>query len=249
MTAPRMSRFTFAEGIDNWPSWSPDGSRIVFSSIRTGLMTLYAQDAGGGGGAERLVESAQVAIPSDWSGDGRFLLYSTDPVQTDADIWVLPMTGDPQPWIFLKTPFREIGGEFSPDDRWVAYMSNQSGRPEIYVRPFAPPAPSGSVATPTGGEWQVSTAGGSAPVWRADGQELYYLGPEGTMMAVSITTRGTTLEPGTPVALFPARIVGGGSAGAGRQYDVTRDGRFLINTLPDDAATTPITLIQNWRPE
>ncbi len=96
----------------------------------------------------------------------------------------------------------------------------------------------------------MSTAGGITPVWRADGQALYYLGPDGALMAAPVTTRGTALEPGTPVALFPTRILGGGGdGGLGPQYDVTRDGRFLINTALDDAAATPITLILNWRPD
>ena len=150
---------------------------------------------------------------------------------------------------------------------WVAYQSNESGRPEIYVRPLAPPASSeavsgvasgtaagaasGAPANATGGQGQVSTAGGTSPSWRADGQALYYLGPRGEMMATPIAVRGTALEPGTPVVLFPTRIVAGGAdtVGLGRQYDLTRDGRFLINTLLDDAAATPITLIQHWQPD
>ena len=163
------------------------------------------------------------------------------------------MAGDAPPWAFLKTPFNEFNGRFSPDGRWVAYVSTESGRPEIYVRPFAPPASSGAVAgaaaPASSGQWQVSTVGGIYPSWRADGQALYYLGPDGTMMAAPVTVRGTALEPGMPVALFPTRIVFGGADNQqGRQYDVTRDGRFLINTVLDDAGAAPITLIQNWKP-
>ncbi len=112
------------------------------------------------------------------------------------------------------------------------------------------PGSGGAAAPAPSAQWQVSTAGGITPVWRAAGQALYYLAPDGTMMAAPVTTRGTALEPGTPVALFPTRIVGGGGDGnQGRQYDVTRDGRFLINTVLNDAAATPITLIQNWQPK
>ena len=111
-----------------------------------------------------------------------------------------------KPSVFLKTPFREVWGRFSPDGRWVAYQSNESGRPEIYVRPFVPPGAAGAAAAAAGGQWQVSTAGGIFPVWRPDGKELYYLNPAGAMMAAPITVTGTTLAPGAPVVLFPTRI-------------------------------------------
>ena len=154
------------------------------------------------------------------------------------------------PGTVLRTSFNERSGRFSPDGRWVAYQSNASGRTEIYVRPWTLPAAAGAAAPAPSAQWQVSTAGGFVPVWRADGQALYYLSPDGAMMAAPVTRLGTALEPGTPVALFPTRIVGGGvDSGVGPQYDVTRDGRFLINTVLDDAAATPITLILNWRPE
>lgn len=134
----------------------------------------------------------------------------------------------------------------------MAYQSNESGRNEIYVRPFVPPMDPNSAASPAaggaGGQWQVSTAGGIHPAWRADGKELYYLNPAGAMLAAPITSTGSTLEPGAPVVLFPTRIVGGGvDAQLGRQYDVAPDGRFLINTELESAAA-PITLIQHWPP-
>jgi hypothetical protein len=160
------------------------------------------------------------------------------------------MEGDRKPWVFLKTNFQERWAQFSPDGRWVAYMSNESGRPEIYVRPFVEPAPgtTGRAAGATGGQWQVSTAGGIYPRWRPDGKELFYIGPDGLMMAAPIAATVTTLEPGAPVALFPTRIYGGGTDNQqGRQYDVSRDGRFLINTVLEDSAS-PITLLQNWNP-
>ncbi len=265
----RTSRFTFDAGLDRFPIWSPDGGRIVFDSERTGTRNLYVKEASGAGTETLLVDSAQTKAATDWSADGRFLLYQSSDPQTGFDLWVRPMAGDQTPWIVLKTPFDERTGRFSPDGRWVAYMSNESGRMEIYVRPFVPPASSGTASgavsgassgTASGtvsgaaapapsGQWQVSTAGGIYPSWRADGEALYYLGPGGAMMAAPITVRGTALEPGTPVALFPTQIYGGGVHNAqGRQYDVTRDGRFLINTVLDDATATPITLILNWTP-
>jgi hypothetical protein len=135
----------------------------------------------------------------------------------------------------------------------VAYQSNESGRNEIYVRPFVAPVSSSGAASPpaaeAGGQWQVSTAGGITPMWRPDGKALYYLNPAGAMMAAPVAVVGSVLEPGAPVVLFPTRIYGGGVNNAqGRQYDVAPDGRFLNNMdLPGDAA--PITLIQNWNPE
>ncbi len=172
----------------------------------------------------------------------------------------MPMAGDRTPSVLLKTPFREAYGEFSPDSRWVAYHSEESGRMEIYVRPFVPPLVppsaagtlrlrSGQAAEAAGGQWQVSTAGGVYPSWRPDGKELYYLNPQGAMMAAPITVTGAKFAPGAPVALFPTRIYGGGvDTGAGRQYDVAPDGRFLINTVLGSAAA-PITLLMNWNPE
>ena len=137
---------------------------------------------------------------------------------------------------------------FSPDGRWVAYQSNESGRPEIYVRAFI--APSGEAsANQAVGQWQVSTGGGIHPVWRHDGKELYYLNPVGEMVAAPIAITGAAVVPGVPVVLFPTRVVGGGvDAVQARQYDVAPDGRFLINTVVESAAA-PITLILNWQPE
>jgi Tol biopolymer transport system component len=245
----RTSRFTVDTALDRFPIWSPDGSRIAFQSNRKSAFNIYQKPAGGAGAEELLVESPQDKYATDWSTDGRFILYHSNDPQTGRDLWVLPLEGDRKPWVFLKTSFEERVGQFSPDGRWVAYTSNESGRYEIYIRPFAAPAASGAAVNSAAGQWQVSTAGGIYSRWRPDGKELYYIGPNGEMMAAPIAAIGTTLEPGAPVALFPTRILGGGvDAGQGRQYDVTRDGRFLINTVLDDASS-PITLLQNWRPE
>jgi Tol biopolymer transport system component len=244
----RKIRFTFHAAADGHPVWSPDGARIVFRSNRTGVDDLYQKLASGAGVDERLVASDQVKTPESWSADGRFLLYRSIDPQTSLDLWVVPMFGDSTPSVFLKTPFREGYSAFSPDGRWVAYESNESGRNEIYIRPFVPPAPA-KPSAPAGGQWQVSTAGGIYPRWRSDGREVYYLNPAGAMMAAPITVIGATLEPGAPVVLFPTRVVGGGEDTAqGRQYDVAPNGRFLINAVLDSAAA-PITLLQNWNPE
>lgn len=146
---------------------------------------------------------------------------------------------DRPPRVVVNTPAQEVLAQFSPDGRWVAYQSNESGRFEVVVQPF-PEA---------GAKWQVSTAGGVAPRWRADGKELYFLAPDATMMAVPVTAAGASFETGTPVALFPTRIVDGGTVAINRpQYDVARDGRFLINQPVRDATVAAITLILNWQP-
>ena len=263
----RASRLTFDAAVDSYPVWSPDGSRIAFGSNRTGQLDLYQMLTLGGLEERLIAASDQAQVPYSWSVDGR-LLYSRVASQGNVDLWIVPMVGERTPWAFAKTPFREVYGVFSPDGRWVAYQSNESGRPEVYVRPVVPPSreastfasatadksadkPASAVGTAAGagGQWQVSTAGGLFPAWRRDGKELYYLNPAGVMMAASIIVTGTTLAPGAPVVLFPTRIAGGGvDTQQGRQYDVGPDGRFLINIQVESAAA-PITLLMNWKPE
>jgi serine/threonine protein kinase/Tol biopolymer transport system component len=245
LDGPRLSRFTFDPGFDRWPVWSPDGGNIVFDSDRKGVFNLYIKPSNNAANEQLLLESAYSKFASDWSRDGRFILYHSFGPQTSRDIWVLPLGGDRKPFVFLKTSFSEAYGTFSPDGRWVAYLSDQSGRNEVYVRPFAKTAADPSTGG-AGAEWQVSTSGGAYPRWRSDGKELYYIAPDGKLMAAPITINGETLEPGAPVPLFQTRILGGGADAPGLQYDVSRDGRFLINTILDEAA--PITLIQNWSP-
>ena len=256
----RMSRLTFDQATDNRPVWSHDGSRLAF---RSGT-NLSVKTTSGTGVAERFYASEQNISSSSWSAGGRYLLFNSQDPQTDSDIWVLPMQGERTPWVFLKTPYRELYARFSPDDRWVAYQSNESGRPEIYVRPFVSPLSDAATSTPAAldkstnaqrsgsgamadGQWQVSSAGGIFPAWRADGKELYYLDSSGALVAVPIAVNGSVLEPGAPVVLFPTSIFGGGvDTQQGRQYDVAPEGRFLINTMLESAAA-PITLILNWK--
>jgi Tol biopolymer transport system component/predicted Ser/Thr protein kinase len=229
----RTTRFTLDPADKRLTIWSPDGSRVVFSSNPRGAYDLYQKSANGSGGEELLLQSAETKWPNSWSPDGRFILYWSS--QNNGDLMLLPLTGNRKPYPFLSTPFHEGEGVFSPDGRWVAYQSNESGRFEIYVRPFPGP----------GGQWQVSTAGGTMPRWRKDGKELYYLAPDLKLMAAAAGAQGETFTPGTPEALFQTHMTPGNIR---QQYDVTRDGRFLVNTDLFDTTTEPIHLLLNWKP-
>jgi Tol biopolymer transport system component len=243
----RTSRLTSDASRDDHPVWSPDGSRVVYFRLR-GVRLDLVQKLVRGGPEEPVVESDSFKLATSWSADGRFLLYQSTDVETKSDIWVVPMTGERTPRVFLKTPFIERFGTFSPDGRWVTYQSNETGRNEVYVRPFVS-NPGDVSANQSGGQWQVSSSGGIMPTWRPDGKEIYFLSPAGMMMGTPISVTGATVEPGAPVELFNPRIFGGGvDAQQARQYDVAPDGRFLINTVLDEAAA-PITLIQHWNPE
>ena len=180
---------------------------------------------------------------NDWSSDGRFLLFRSNDPQTGEDLWVLPVSGDKKPFPFLKTPFDERDSQFSPDGKWIAYQSNESGRFEIYVLPFPGP----------GEKFQISSDGGAQPRWNRNGTEVFYVSLDSKLMAtpVKLSSNGQSLETGTPVALFPVRIAGGPLLAAYKQqYAESSDGqRFLVNLAADEGAASPITLILNWSPE
>jgi Tol biopolymer transport system component/predicted Ser/Thr protein kinase len=233
------SRFTFHPAIDSGPVWSPDGRRIAFRSNRDGVFNLHQKDASGAAEEELLLKTLANKFPTGWSPGGRWLLYNEQDTKTRWDLWVLPQDGrQPQPW--LRTEFDEVRGRFSPDGQWAAYTSNESGRYEIYVRPFAPGGAAGT------GKWPVSTGGGEQPRWRGDGKELFYLGPDRRLMAVEVRTAGGRFEVGPPRALFLMRaaVLPGAFHTV---YAVTADGqRFLINTEGEEAASQPATVVINW---
>ena len=236
--AARMIRLTFDAGLEGFPLWSPDGSHIAFSKFTKGALNLYQKPSSGAGEEELLlaVPPPIAAAPISWSPDGRFLLYIQSGPATGRDVYVLPLDGRQKPYPFVNSRFEERIAQFSPDGRWVAYQSDESGQPEIYVRPFQTAS----------GRWQVSTMGGVTPRWRADGSELYYIAPDGKLMAVPMKITGPAPEMGTPMSLFQPRILYGGTQplGSAAQFDVAPDGRFLVNVNITGAA--PITLIQNW---
>jgi len=228
------SRFTFDPSNDQYPVWSPDGSRIVFASDRSGHFDLYQKPSSGAGQEEVLLKSSSNAFPTDWSKDGRFIVYQSPDPKTKQDVWILPLSADRKPFPFLQSEFNEIQAQLSPDGRWMAYVSDESGNYEVYVRSF--PTPSG--------KWPVSTHGGGLPLWRRDGKELFYIAADLKLMAVEVK-EGATFEPGAPKALFGTRFVSN-LTGAHR-YDVSADGqRFLMSTRVEETASTPITVVLNW---
>jgi serine/threonine protein kinase len=232
-----MTRFTFDPAIDLGPVWSPDGMRIAFASSRKGPYDLFVKLASGGGSEDVLLENKNNKYALEWSKDGRFLLYSEATSANGRDLLALPLTGnDRMPISVAQTRFEELNGQFSPDGRWVAYETNESGRFEIVVQPF----PSAT------GKWQISTGGGSQPRWRPDSKELYFVSPDGKLMAAAVQASGSSFVPDAPVPLFRVSLATG--LGANKdQYAVSRDGRFLLNQATEASANTPITLILNWK--
>ena len=237
------TRFTFDSADDGVPLWSRDGSRIVFNSNRKGAHDLYQKSASGAGSEEALLlQTAQHKQATDWSPDGRFLLYQSIDPPRNLNIWALPLDGDRTPFPVVQTDFEEHGGQFSPDGKWIAYVSIKSGRYEVYVRPFQR----------TGDEIRISTDGGDQVRWRPDGKELFYIARDGQLVAVPIRAgpSNETLVAGTPVRLFATRVGGWVGGLPGPQYVVASDGqRFLMNTLSGEVITSPITVILNWRPK
>jgi hypothetical protein len=231
--------FTFDPAIDEYPLWSPNGSRVVWTSTREGVGNLYWKAANGSGPDEALRRSAFLKHTTDWSADGRFIIYREIDSQTNADLWVLPLKGG-QPWPWLKTPYIEPVGRFSPDGKWIAYQSNDSGRLEIYLQAFVPGAP----ASP--GRWQLSINGGITPLWQRDGPELYYISADNKLMVVEVTL-GAGVKHATPKELFALTEIG---ANTGTSYAVTRDGqRFLFVTSAEETRLTPFTVVLNWMAE
>lgn len=227
------SGFTFGSGNYNSALWSPNGSWIAFHVAETLVdYRMYRKDASGAGDEQLLLKTTQPLSPTDWSPDGRFILFSQYNPKTSEDIWLLPLTGDRKPVPVLQTEFFEGAGKFSPDGHWIAYVSDESGRGEVYVRSFNEAAPGATV-----GKWPVSTAGGFQPQWRRDGKELFYLATDSKLMAVPVKT-GSTFEARVPVALF--------NPGEDSQYAVSPEGgRFLISRVIERRPPGPVNICLN----
>ena len=221
------SRFTFNSRDNRGAIWSPDNSRIAFFSSPGGTGGVFQRAASGAGQDEILYQPA--GVPADWSKDGRYIIWATtNGANFGNNVWVLPLFGDRKPFPYLRTNSNERQPKLSPNGQWLAYVSDESKRSEIYVQTFPTP----------GGKWQISTNGGSIPVWSRDGKELFYISADGKMMAVEVNT-GPKFEAGTAKPLFDTHLAGSG-------YDVSKDGRFLIPTQVEQSATAPITVVVNW---
>jgi Tol biopolymer transport system component len=227
-----LTRLTF-EGRNNAPTWTPDGKRVAFESDRAeGPGSLFWKSADGSGMADQLTTSQQRQVPQSWSPDGKLLAFSEVHPTSNGDIWVLPLEGEREPQLFLQTPFNETLPVFSPDGHWLAYRSNESGRNEVYVQPYPGP----------GGKWQISTEGGTEPLWARNGGELFYLNGE-QMMAVDITTQ-PGFSAGTPHLLFEGQYhLQAGTAPA--SYAVTADGQQFI-MIKAAAQARQINVVLNW---
>ena len=223
-------RLTFNPAAEVAPIWSPDAARLVFASNRQHGFDLYMKDSDGAQEEESIGHGDINSLPNDWSRDGKYILYAQG-----KDLWLVTVP-DLKRSLFLKAPSALRNGQFSPDGKWVAYASNESGKWEIYVTAF-PDAR---------GQWQVSTGGGEQPRWRGDGKELFYLSSDGKMMAAPVTT-GANFDAGAPVALFQATPRQPVPTYELFAYDVSRDGqRFLINTQVGQTETAPMSVVLNW---
>jgi WD40 repeat protein len=224
------TRFTFAGG--SGPCWSPDDRRIVYSRLQDGLLDLFSKPADGEGSEELLYKSQAHNIATDWSRDGKTILGTSFDVtlKRQYDLFTLPTTGEKSPRSLLETPFAEREGRFSPDGRWIAYLSDESGADGVYVMPFPGP----------GGKYQISAdAAATRPYWSGDGHAVYYERRDGSLMMAEVTPKGGALEVGTPRSLFrlPEKVF---------WLPDPAGPRILIGRLPEQDRATPITIVSHW---
>jgi len=232
-----FNRVTTDPGNEVMPIWSPDSKTILYSSTARGGPNLTFLRADGSGKPHMPLPFAETRIASDWSAKGDWVLFSVLSPVSKYDLWAMPKPPNGKPQLFLQTEFNEAEAVLSPDGRWVAYNSDESGGPEIYLRQF--PSAAGKI--------RISNSGGTQASWRRDGRELFYLSPDDHMTAVAIQL-GERLEAGVPRPLFAVRTPPFGSTLTGHHYAATADGqRFLVNTLAEKDASAALTVITDWR--
>jgi dipeptidyl aminopeptidase/acylaminoacyl peptidase len=227
------TRFTFDPNMDWFPVWSPDGSRIAFASNRSGTNDIWVKEVGGASNETPLLEDSENDVgPESWSHDDRWIVFVRIDSENNSDIWALPTDGD-DPVALAASSFDETTPTLSPDSRWLAYASDESGTSEVYVTTFPNPAR----------RWQVSSEGGQLPKWRADGRELFFLRPDGTLIAAEVEGAGDTFSVGETRALFSWTQ----PSGYGWPFGVTADGqRFLVNRSLSNTEAAPLTIVLNW---
>jgi eukaryotic-like serine/threonine-protein kinase len=239
-----LTRVLSEPSFDSYPVWTPNGQRLFFSSTRGGQRNIFTQAADGTGIVQRLTESNDVQFPTSLSPDGKQLIFTQTASGTKDDVMMLSLSGSARPEVrpLIQTPAAERNGEVSPDGRWLAYESDESGRPEIYVRSF----PDAGHRTP------VSASGGTRPLWARSGRELFYLSPTGALMRVGVEAGSTW------AATAPAELLAGSylliSANQGRTYDISPDAsRFLIikedASIPAEPQGLQLVVVQNWPEE
>ena len=239
LTRRLFSRRTSEPAVTTGAVWSPDAHDVVFAANEQSTYGIYTMRLHGGS-PQRVLSAAKAVVPTDWSTDRRIVIYQTREPDTGSDVWVLPLAGDAPPRPFARSRFNERDARLSPNGRWMAYASDETGAFEVYVQSFMSP----------GIKWQISSGGGWGPVWRRDGSEIFYLSRDGRLMAVAVES-GTRFQAAAPTALF--RVPGEIADESAASYAITADAqRFLLNLAAPDRAKLPpfrAEVVVNWLSE